>query len=63
MPQKDDEIILLRQKLIDISVIVCKLKAINNLLLPFADENWMEGIIISELFSKEIETLNKTVEF
>ena len=63
MPQKNDEIILLRQKLIDISVIVCKLKAINNLLLPFADENCMEGIIISELFSKEIETLNKTVEF
>lgn len=62
MKKEDDEIILLRQKL-DISVIACKLKAINNLLLPFADENCMEGIIISELFSKEIETLNKTVEF
>ncbi len=60
---KTDEIIELRKKLLDVEEIVYKLENINNLLTPFAVENSPEGIIIAELFSKQIKTLQEIVKF
>lgn len=60
---KTDEIIELRKKLLDVEEIVYKLENINNLLTPFAVENSPEGIIIAELFSKQIKTLQEIIKF
>ncbi len=61
MAKKDDEIMKLRGKLLDVEGILCNIKTINELFTPFANENCPEGAIVAELISKELDEARKTI--
>ncbi len=54
---KDEELIELRQKFLDIEQSVIKIDTINKLLTAYADECSPEASIISSLISKELEEI------
>lgn len=61
MTKEEDEIIKLRQKLLDMEAILYNIEIINNLFTPFANENSPEGAIVAELISKELDEANETI--
>ncbi len=63
MKKDKDEIIRLRQKLLDAEEIMYRIKTVNDLFAPFADENCPQGSMIAELISKELNELQKIVKF
>lgn len=63
MTRVNDEIIRLRQKILDTEGVMCQLKNINDLLIPFANENCPQSAIIAELISKQLDELQKIVKF
>lgn len=63
MCKDENEIIELRKKLLDVESEICRLENINNLFTPYAIENSPEGVIISELIQKQVETLQNIVKF
>ncbi len=55
--RSDEELDILRGKLFDIEECVCKIKTINDLFIPFANENSPQGSLVSELIAHEIDNL------
>lgn len=63
MKKDNDEIIRLRQKLLDVEDIMYRIKTVNDLFAPFADENCPQGTIVAGLISKQLEELESVVKF
>ncbi len=59
----DNEIATLRGKLLDAENVACRLEDINNLFIPFANENCPEGTVVAGLFQEQIDTLHSIVKF
>ncbi len=53
----DVELKELYGKLFDIEECISKIKTLNDLFIPFANENCPQGSLISELIAKEIDAI------
>lgn len=53
----DVELRELREKLFDIEECISKIKTVNELFIPYANENSPQGSLVSELIAREIDTI------
>ncbi len=53
----EEQISKLREKLFDIEECVCKIKTVNDLFIPYANENSPQGSLVAGLIAKEVDTL------
>ncbi len=59
--KKETEALLLRKKLFEIEDSVNEIRTLNNLFIPFANENCPEGLIIAGLISRQVDEIIDTI--
>lgn len=63
MCENEDEVLVLRKKLLDIEDIAYRIENINTIFSSFANEYSPEGSIISGLIGEQIQDLQKILKF
>ncbi len=61
--KRKNEIIELRNKLLDVEEIANKLEDINNIFTSFAAENSPEGTVIAELIAEQLNKFHDVIKF